>query len=112
MVKLGIEFRLGKLIFGCFSEYLGREGFVFVVVMVNFSSIFCRVGNYADKRKFDCFKVFFCYYDGDFFILLFVYKVWEVVLREKRNRWCWENSINVKLMRRCYGIVLELENFF
>lgn len=111
LVKLGIEPRLGKLILGCFSEHLGREGLVLAAVMANSSSIFCRVGNHADKRKSDCLKVPFCHHDGDLFTLLSVYKAWEVVPREKRNRWCWENSINAKSMRRCHGTVLELENF-
>ncbi|KAL0342946.1 UNVERIFIED_CONTAM: ATP-dependent RNA helicase DEAH12, chloroplastic [Sesamum angustifolium] len=109
MVKLGIEPRLGKIILQCFRQRLGREGLVLAAVMANSSSIFCRVGTEEDKLKSDCLKVQFCHPNGDLFTLLAVYKEWEAVPREKRNIWCWENSINAKSLRRCKDTVLELE---
>ncbi|KAK4417107.1 ATP-dependent RNA helicase DEAH11, chloroplastic [Sesamum alatum] len=109
MVKLGIEPRLGKIILQCFRQRLGREGLVLAAVMANSSSIFCRVGTEEDKLKSDCLKVQFCHPNGDLFTLLAVYKDWEAVPREKRNTWCWENSINAKSLRRCNDTVLELE---
>ncbi|KAK9285234.1 hypothetical protein L1049_024423 [Liquidambar formosana] len=110
LVKLGIEPRLGKLILNCFRYRLGREGLVLAAVMANASSIFCRVGNDEDKLKSDCLKVQFCHCNGDLFTLLSVYKEWECVPQDKRNKWCWENSINAKSMRRCHDTVLELEH--
>ncbi|XP_062100006.1 ATP-dependent RNA helicase DEAH11, chloroplastic-like [Humulus lupulus] len=110
LVKMGIEPRLGKLILGCFSNRLGREGIVLAAVMANSSSIFCRVGTDEEKMKSDCIKVKFCHQDGDLFTLLSVYKEWEAVPRDKKNQWCWENSINAKTMRRCYDTVVELES--
>ncbi|KAL0378965.1 UNVERIFIED_CONTAM: ATP-dependent RNA helicase DEAH12, chloroplastic [Sesamum radiatum] len=109
MVKLGIEPRLGKIILQCFRQRLGREGLVLAAVMANSSSIFCRVGTVEDKLKSDCLKVQFCHPNGDLFTLLAVYKEWETVPWEKRNIWCWENSINAKSLRRCKDTVLELE---
>lgn len=109
LLKLGIEPRLGKLILGCFNERLGKEGLVLAAVMANSSSIFCRVGNLAEKLKSDRLKVPFCHRDGDLFSLLSVYKQWEKLSPEKRNKWCWDNSINAKSMRRCQGMVSELE---
>ncbi|XP_057972503.1 ATP-dependent RNA helicase DEAH12, chloroplastic-like [Malania oleifera] len=109
LVKLGIEPRLGKLILGCFRDQLGREGLVLAAVMANASSIFCRVGNGEDKLKSDCLKVQFCHCNGDLFTLLSVYKEWESLPSEKKNKWCWENSINAKSMRRCHETVIELE---
>ncbi|KAI3451192.1 hypothetical protein Pfo_007857 [Paulownia fortunei] len=109
MVKLGIEPRLGKIILQCFHQRLGREGLVLAAVMANSSSIFCRVGTEKDKLKSDCLKVQFCHPNGDLFTLLAVYKDWEAVPREKKNLWCWENSINAKSLRRCQDTVLELE---
>ncbi|KAL0367958.1 UNVERIFIED_CONTAM: ATP-dependent RNA helicase DEAH12, chloroplastic [Sesamum calycinum] len=109
MVKLGIEPRLGKIILQCFRQRLGREGLVLAAVMANSSSIFCRVGTEEDKLKSDCLKVQFCHSNGDLFTLLAVYKEWEAVPWEKRNIWCWENSINAKSLRRCKDTVLELE---
>ncbi|MCL7028933.1 hypothetical protein MKW94_007213 [Papaver nudicaule] len=109
IVKLGIEPRLGKLILDSFHFHLRREGVVLAAVMANASSIFCRVGNQEDKFKSDCFKVKFCHRDGDLFTLLSVYQEWENVPPEKKNKWCWENSINAKSMRRCKDIVEELE---
>ncbi|KAK6150361.1 hypothetical protein DH2020_015293 [Rehmannia glutinosa] len=109
MVKLGIEPRLGKIILQCFRQRLGREGLVLAAVMANSSSIFCRVGTEVDKLKSDCLKVQFCHPDGDLFTLLAVYKEWEAVPREKKNIWCWENSINAKSLRRCQDTVLEME---
>ncbi|GFP90336.1 putative uncharacterized protein at4g01020 chloroplastic [Phtheirospermum japonicum] len=109
MVKLGIEPRLGKIILHCFRRRLGREGLVLAAVMVNSSSIFCRVGTEVDKLKSDCLKVQFCHPNGDLFTLLAVYKEWDALAREKKNTWCWENSINAKSLRRCQDTVLELE---
>ncbi|KAK7379495.1 hypothetical protein VNO80_04957 [Phaseolus coccineus] len=110
LVKMGIEPRLGKLILGCFKYGLGREGVVLAAVMANASTIFCRVGSEFDKQRSDCLKVQFCHCDGDLFTLLSVYKEWEALPLERRNRWCWENSINAKSMRRCQDTILELES--
>ncbi|KHN31399.1 Hypothetical protein glysoja_023053 [Glycine soja] len=109
LVRMGIEPRLGKLILGCFKHGLGREGIILAAVMANASSIFCRVGNEFDKQRSDCLKVQFCHCDGDLFTLLSVYKEWEALPRERKNKWCWENSINAKSMRRCQDTILELE---
>ncbi|KAL5820052.1 hypothetical protein ACOSQ4_023894 [Xanthoceras sorbifolium] len=109
LIQLGIEPRLGKLIFSCFDHRLGREGLVLAALMANASSVFCRVGNDDDKHKADCLKVRFCHSNGDLFTLLSVYKEWESLPRDERNKWCWENSINAKSMRRCQDTVKELE---
>ncbi|XP_009615427.1 ATP-dependent RNA helicase DEAH11, chloroplastic-like [Nicotiana tomentosiformis] len=109
LVKLGIEPRLGKMILGCFDQRMGREGVVLAAVMANSSSIFCRVGSEGDKLKSDRLKVQFCHPNGDLFTLLSVYREWEAVPREKKNSWCWDNSINAKSMRRCQETVQELE---
>lgn len=111
LARMGIEPRHGKLILGCFQLALGREGVVLAAMMPNASNIFCRFGNEGDKQRSDCLKVQFCHSDGDLFTLLSVYKEWEALPREKRNKWCWENSINAKCMRRCQDTVLEYESF-
>ncbi|CAK9169698.1 unnamed protein product [Ilex paraguariensis] len=108
LVRLGIEPRLGKIILKCYDHQLGKEGVVLAAVMANASSIFCRVGNEEDKLKSDCLKVQFCHRNGDLFTLLSVYKEWEGVPLDRRNKWCWENSINAKSMRRCQDMVQEL----
>ncbi|KNA05011.1 hypothetical protein SOVF_194360 [Spinacia oleracea] len=111
LVKLGIEPRLGKLILGCFSFGLKKEGIVLAAVMANASSIFCRVGKLEDKRKSDRLKVPFCHPHGDLFTLLSVYKAWEdVPVGKKRNQWCWDNSINAKALQRCHDAVCEWES--
>lgn len=51
----------------------------------------------------------FCNHNGDLFTLLSVYKEWASLPREGRNKWCWENSLNAKSMRRCEDTVKELE---
>ncbi|CAM8936323.1 unnamed protein product [Rhodiola kirilowii] len=109
-VKLGIEPRLGKLLMGCFHYGLQREGLVLASVMANANNIFCRVGDEENKLKADSLKVHFCHQNGDLFTLLSVYKEWESVPRESRKKWCWDNSINGKSMRRCKDTVMELEN--
>ncbi|KAF3675164.1 putative bifunctional riboflavin biosynthesis protein RIBA 1, chloroplastic-like [Capsicum annuum] len=109
LVKLGIEPRLGKMILCCFDQNLSKEGVVLAAVMANFSSIFCRVGSVGEKLQSDRRKVQFCHPNGDLFTLLSVYKEWEIVPREKKNSWCWDNSINAKSMRRCQETVLEME---
>ncbi|XP_022775002.1 ATP-dependent RNA helicase DEAH11, chloroplastic-like [Durio zibethinus] len=109
LVKLGIEPRLGKLILSCFHCGLRREGLVLAAVMANATSIFCRVGNEDDKVKADCLKVKFCHRNGDLFTLLSVYKEWEALPYNRKNKWCWENSINAKSMWRCQDTVTELE---
>ncbi|XP_059644630.1 ATP-dependent RNA helicase DEAH11, chloroplastic-like [Cornus florida] len=111
LVRLGIEPRIGKIILKCFCHGLGKEGLALAAVMANANSIFCRVGNEEDKLKSDCLKVQFCHRNGDLFTLLSVYKEWEGVPPEKRNKWCWENSINAKSMRRCHDMVQELDIF-
>lgn len=109
LVRLGVEPRLGKMILQCFDHQLGKEGVVLAAVMANANSIFCRVGNEEDKLKSDCLKVQFCHHYGDLFTLLSVYKEWESVPQEKKNKWCWENSINAKSIRRCQDTVSEWE---
>lgn len=111
LARMGIEPRHGKLILGCFQLALGREGIVLAAMMPNASNIFCRFGNEGDKQRSDCLKVQFCHSDGDLFTLLSVYKEWEALPRDRKNKWCWENSINAKCMRRCQDTVLELESF-
>ncbi|KAI5429132.1 hypothetical protein KIW84_033937 [Lathyrus oleraceus] len=96
---------------GCFQLALGREGVALAAMMPNASNIFCRFGNEGDKQRSDCLKVQFCHSDGDLFTLLSVYKEWEALPQERRNKWCWENSINAKSMRRCQDTVFELESF-
>lgn len=110
LIKLGIEPRLGKIILKCFRHRLGREGLVLAAVMANSNSIFCRVGTEENKLKSDRLKIQFCHHSGDLFTLLAVYKEWEAVTRERRNMWCWENSINAKSMRRCQEAVQELDS--
>ncbi|PKA65637.1 hypothetical protein AXF42_Ash013051 [Apostasia shenzhenica] len=109
LVKLGTEPRLGKIILESFEYGLKKEGLVLASVMANYSSIFCRIGTLDDKHKADCLKVPFCHPDGDLFTLLSVYKEWENESINK-NKWCWENSVNAKSMRRCQDTLLELEN--
>ncbi|KAG6722000.1 hypothetical protein I3842_03G140100 [Carya illinoinensis] len=110
LVKLGIEPRLGKLILGCIDHRLCREGVVLAAVMANASSIFCRIGNDEDKLKSDCLKVQFCHHNGDLFTLLSVYKEWEAVPQDRKSKWCFENSINAKSMRRCQDTIKEIES--
>ncbi|CAN1261732.1 ATP-dependent RNA helicase DEAH11, chloroplastic [Linum perenne] len=80
-----------------------------LTVMTNTSSIFCRVGSKDDKIKADCLKVQFCHQSGDLLTLLSVFKEWEAVNRDCRSKWCWDNSINAKAMRRCHESVKEIE---
>jgi len=110
LARMEIEPRLGKLILSCFQYTLGREGIALAAMMANARSVFCRVGNEGDKQKSDCQKVQFCHCDGDLFTLLSVYKEWEVQPQNWKNKWCWENSINAKSMRRCHNTFLELES--
>ncbi|KAJ6959411.1 hypothetical protein D5086_030290 [Populus alba] len=110
LVKLGMEPRLGKIILESLRYGLRKEGVVLAAAMANASNIFCRVGTYDEKLKSDCLKVRFCHHDGDLFTLLSVYREWESIRQENRNKWCWENRINAKTMRRCRDTVLELEN--
>ncbi|CAA6658866.1 unnamed protein product [Spirodela intermedia] len=106
--RTGIEPRLGKMILDCHSRGLSKEGVVLAAVMANASSIFCRVGTDEEKLRADCLKVPFCHRDGDLFTLLSVYQEWERA-QESKNRWCWQNSINAKSMRRCQETVGELD---
>ncbi|KAM7259069.1 hypothetical protein ACFE04_014810 [Oxalis oulophora] len=110
LVKLGIEPQLGKLILGCCQHHLGREGVVLAALMTNAGSVFCRFGNDNEKQKSDCLKVQFCHPSGDLFTLLSVYKEWWAVPPDRRNLWCWENSINAKAMKRCQETIEELDN--
>eukprot|EP00257_Ricinus_communis_P018271 XP_015576939.1 ATP-dependent RNA helicase DEAH12, chloroplastic [Ricinus communis] len=110
LVKLGIEPRLGKIILDSCRHGLRKEGVVLAAVMANASSIFCRIGTNDDKLKSDCLKLQFCHQDGDLFTLLTVYRAWEGISPDNRNKWCWNNSINAKTMRRCKETVLDLEN--
>ncbi|KAH9292074.1 hypothetical protein KI387_042739, partial [Taxus chinensis] len=109
IVKLGVEPRLGKIILESISQGLGREGLVLAAVMANAGSIFCRVGTEGEKSKSDRLKLRFCHPDGDLFTCLAVYKAWENEPPGRRNRWCWENSINAKSMVRCKDAITEME---
>lgn len=110
LVKLGMEPRLGKIILESLRYGLCKEGVVLAAAMANASNMFCRVGTYDEKLKSDCLKVRFCHHAGDLFTLLSVYREWVSISQENRNKWCWENRINAKTMRRCRDTVLEWEN--
>ncbi|MQL70537.1 hypothetical protein Taro_002839 [Colocasia esculenta] len=109
LVKLGIEPRLGKMILNCHELQLSKEGVILAAVMTNASSIFFRVGSHEEKLKADRLKIPFCHRDGDLFTLLSVYKEWECI-QESKNKWCCQNSINAKSMRRCQETVTDLVN--
>ncbi|KAL2332743.1 hypothetical protein Fmac_013956 [Flemingia macrophylla] len=108
LIQLG-AIELTNNVYELTSEGRYLRGIVLAAVMANASSIFCRVGNECEKQRSDCLKVQFCHCDGDLFTLLSVYKEWEGLPRDRKNKWCWENSINAKSMRRCQDTVLELE---
>lgn len=108
LLKLGIAPRLGKIILDCFTCGLRKEGLVLAAVLTHSSNMFCRVGNEEEKYRADRRKLPFCHHYGDLFTLLSVYKKWEDE-HESKNKWCWENSINAKSMRRCQDTVQELE---
>ncbi|KAK9110756.1 hypothetical protein Sjap_018816 [Stephania japonica] len=110
IVRMGIEPRLGKIILDGTHYGLQREAVVLAALMANANSIFCRVGSEDNKFRSDCLKLHFCHPDGDLFTLLSVYKEWEDLPNEKKNIWCWNNSINAKSLRRCKDTVVELEH--
>ncbi|KAI5381938.1 hypothetical protein KIW84_UN0323 [Lathyrus oleraceus] len=88
-----------------------REGVVYDKIDLESEGYPTSVVSRGRDKISDCLKVQFCHSDGDLFTLLSVYKEWEALPQERRNKWCWENSINAKSMRRCQDTVFELESF-
>ncbi|KAI5403398.1 hypothetical protein KIW84_050825 [Lathyrus oleraceus] len=88
-----------------------REGVVYDKIDLESEGYPTSVVSRGRDKISDCLKVQFCHSDGDLFKLLSVYKEWEALPQERRNKWCWENSINAKSMRRCQDTVFELESF-
>ncbi|KAI5403402.1 hypothetical protein KIW84_050829 [Lathyrus oleraceus] len=88
-----------------------REGVVYDKIDLESEGYPTSVVSRGRDKIYDCLKVQFCHSDGDLFKLLYVYKEWETLPQERRNKWCWENSINAKSTRRCQDTVFELESF-
>ncbi|KAI5077555.1 hypothetical protein GOP47_0007379 [Adiantum capillus-veneris] len=109
IVKLGVDPCLGFIALKSLSEGVGREGIVIAGLLSCSGSIFFRAGSEEDKLRSDCLKMRFCHPDGDIFTLLCVYKEWDRVPKPFRNKWCAQNSINAKSMRRCQDFIEELK---
>ncbi|MCO5604458.1 hypothetical protein L7F22_058624 [Adiantum nelumboides] len=110
IVKLGVDPCLGFIALKSLSEGVGREGIVIAGLLFCSGSIFFRAGSEEDKLRSDCLKMRFCHPDGDIFTLLSVYQEWESIPKLFRNKWCAQNSINAKSMRRCQDFIEELRS--
>lgn len=109
LAKLGGDPRLGSIIIKSTSQSLGREGLVIAGLLSCSGSIFFRAGTDDNKARSDRLKMRFCHIYGDVFTLLSVYQEWDAIAEKDRNKWCVENSINAKSMRRCRDSVREME---
>eukprot|EP00250_Pteridium_aquilinum_P009880 c18998_g1_i1 orf=104-5260(-) len=109
LAKLGVDPCLGFIALQCLSEGLGREGLVIAGLLSCSGSIFFRAGSDEEKLRSDCLKMRFCHPDGDIFTLLSVYHEWDRVPQFQRTRWCVQNSINAKTMRRCEDFIKEMK---
>lgn len=109
LAKLGVDPSLGFIALKSLSEGLGREGLVIAGLLSCSSSIFFRAGSDEEKLRSDCLKMRFCHPHGDIFTLMSVYREWDTVPISRRNRWCVQNSINAKSMRRCEDFIKEMK---
>ncbi|KAH7285182.1 hypothetical protein KP509_33G016900 [Ceratopteris richardii] len=109
IAKLGVDPCLGYIVLKSLSEGLGKEGAVIAGLLSCSSFIFFRAGSEEEKLRSDCLKMRFCQPDGDIFTLLSVYQEWSSIPLSMRNKWCLQNSINVKSMRRCHDFIKDLK---
>ena len=108
LATLPIDPQLGKVLLDGCEAGIGLEAAV-AVVMSTAGGIFFRVGTDAEKEASDKKKLQFCHEGGDQLTNLCVYWKWSSQSKDSRNKWCYENSINAKSMRRVEETVKELQ---
>ena len=112
LAKLSLEPRLGKVVLTGIDRGIAAESAVMAAVTSVGGSIFFRCGSDEQKQLADKKKTRFCDEWGDIITLVTVYKQWNRVPENRRNRWCVENSINAKSMRAARDIFAEIRQAF
>ena len=108
LATLPIDPQFGKVLLDGCEAGIGLEAVV-IVTMSTTGGIFFRAGTDAEKDACDKKRLQFCHEDGDQLTNLCVYWKWSSQSKAKRNKWCYENCINAKSMRRVEEMVKELQ---
>ncbi|XP_041349616.1 LOW QUALITY PROTEIN: pre-mRNA-splicing factor ATP-dependent RNA helicase DEAH10-like [Gigantopelta aegis] len=106
--KLPVEPRLGSIIAKGKECDLLYESVILSTVSSVGSFIFYRGSSETDKKKSDSQKIQFCHYGGDSMSLLNVFREWDKQEEKKKNKWCFENSVNSKAIRNAREMVNEI----
>jgi len=109
LATLPVDPQLGKVLLDGIETGVGLEAAIVVATSTVGSGIFFRAGTEVEKAASDKKKLQFCHEAGDQMTCLCVYWKWVFQPKEARNRWCFENSINAKSMRRVEETVKELQ---
>ncbi|XP_065904268.1 ATP-dependent RNA helicase DHX15 homolog [Dysidea avara] len=109
LATLPIDPQLGKVLLDGCDDGIGLEAAVAVAMSATGGGVFFRAGTDAEKEASDKKKLQFCHEGGDQLTNLCVYWKWSSQDANKRNKWCYENSINAKSMRRVEEMVKELQ---
>jgi len=112
LAKISLEPRLGKVVLIGIDRRIALESAVMAAVSTVGGSIFFRGGSEEQKQLSDRKKTRFCDEWGDIVTLVNVYKEWNTVPENERNKWCVENSINAKSMRAARDSLSEIRQTF
>lgn len=112
LAKISLEPRIGKVVLMGIDQGIALESAVMAAVSTVGGSIFFRGGSEGQKQLSDRKKTRFCDEWGDIVTLVNVYKEWNTIPDNERNKWCVENSINAKSMRAARDSLSEIRKTF
>ncbi|ESO97974.1 hypothetical protein LOTGIDRAFT_153084 [Lottia gigantea] len=112
LVKIPLEPRFGCMIKKGYQMGFAYDTIVFTALCSSSGSIFYRGSNEQQKKRSDLKKLTFCDSKGDAFTYLKIYKEWQQVPENKKNKWCFDNALNSKSLRRARELVNEICSIF
>ena len=110
MACVEMQPRLGKFIALGIESGIPMEAMIIASICSVGTNVFFRAGSNEEKQIADRLKTKFCNELGDMLTLLSVYKEWDAIENNKKNKWCKENSMNAKTLRFTRDTVHEVTN--
>ncbi|XP_067943753.1 uncharacterized protein [Watersipora subatra] len=108
MVHLPVDPKFAKFILLCCDHGVGYKDIAMAAMCIQGNMVFYRGSTDEEKVAADAKKAKFLDKCGDSFTFLKLFASWQSQPAHNRGQWCFENSINAKLMKNAYSLVKEL----
>ena len=111
MVHLPLDPKYAKFVLLCCSEDIAGvpyTGIAMATMCIQGNQVFYRGGTDEERVKADAKKAKFLDERGDAFTLLKLFREWKIQPDHARGNWCFENSINSKLMNNAYSLARDI----